>query len=473
MTTDHPLYEEQAARDAGRFAHANAGLVAQTKAEDAGIAIVEHYLIHADAPNRTAARIDDVRRELAGTINNLGDALTERDRLAEQVRELLANADRGDGPTIDDPDGGLVRALAAAQGTFPPIAKSQTATVRGKDGAAGYTYSYADVADVLAAVRPTLAGVGIAIVQRTYYDAGRMVLVTELRHVAGGILSSTVALDADPKDAQRFGSALTYLRRYELCTLAGVAPSEEDDDAVAAIGRAIGPPEPELPPWAVEASEGRKRAALGALEPLIGREEAVRILGGLKDTIGHLPDVVGYVLGELHATMDRLAESPEARAVAAAQDVAAAQPDAPSPPPAADPPAAPTPPAAPPEEELPPGAAPAAEEPPARMVARPSDAGPEHHKWAQEQNDATLEAAAATLESERGKVHPGYVAAARLERANRKAKADGHTPPDQTPGEQSAAAREAGCRCDDPADVIAGRAEPAADCPVHPTPAEG
>lgn len=124
----------------------------------------------------------------------------------------------------------LVAALAEAQGEFPPIEKGKTATVQGKDGKQGYSYRYADIADVLAAVRPVLSKHGLAILQRTKPRNGKTMLLTELRHQSGQMIDSEVELTAAPTNPQQFGGMLTYLRRYEVVTLLGIA-AEEDTDA--------------------------------------------------------------------------------------------------------------------------------------------------------------------------------------------------------------------------------------------------
>src|SRR6059058_4621631 len=122
---------------------------------------------------------------------------------------------------LASPDTLLVRALADAQAAFPPINRAHVAEVRGKDGKPGYSYTYADLADVLSAVRPVLAANGLAVTQRTL-ERGKL-LVTELRHVAGATIVSEVELGQSPGSPQQFGGALTYLRRYELVTLLGIA----------------------------------------------------------------------------------------------------------------------------------------------------------------------------------------------------------------------------------------------------------
>src|SRR3954469_1477353 len=106
------------------------------------------------------------------------------------------------------PDAQLVAALVKAQGEFPSIAKNKTANT------GTYSYSYADLSDVLAAVRPVLSENGIALVQRTVCTAnGKVNLLTELRHGGGSVLSSEVEIGQSSGNPQQFGGALTYLRR--------------------------------------------------------------------------------------------------------------------------------------------------------------------------------------------------------------------------------------------------------------------
>ena len=122
-------------------------------------------------------------------------------------------------------DDTLVAALARAQAKFGPVLKSHTNPHFGS--------KYADLADVLGVVRPALAAEGIAIVQpiEVDTDTGHSFLVTRLLF-ADDALESRMPLQIDQK-AQDLGSRLTYLRRFQLSALVGVA-AEDDDDGNAA-----------------------------------------------------------------------------------------------------------------------------------------------------------------------------------------------------------------------------------------------
>ena len=125
--------------------------------------------------------------------------------------------------------GNLAAALAKAQAAFPSISRDRTVTVRMKTGGS-YTFAYAPLDTVLAAVRGPLAANGLAVSQ--LLDGGD--LVTLLLHESGESLSGRWTLPPH-QDIQGLGSAVTYLRRYALQALLGIA-SEEDDDGNASAG---------------------------------------------------------------------------------------------------------------------------------------------------------------------------------------------------------------------------------------------
>lgn len=130
----------------------------------------------------------------------------------------------------------LSAALAMFQRNLPTIRKSETAEVQTKTGGK-YKYSYADLAAVSQAVLPQLGAVGLSWVTRpTVNEAGKLVLAYSLRHVSGGeCIEGEYPLSGGTP--QEIGSAITYARRYCLCSVTGVAPEQDDDDAAAASRR--------------------------------------------------------------------------------------------------------------------------------------------------------------------------------------------------------------------------------------------
>lgn len=148
---------------------------------------------------------------------------------------------RDEPPSFEPPGlGAIAAALAKAQPDFKPVKRERTVTVRKRDGGQ-YTFSYAPLDVVLAAVQPALSANGLAVVQ--LIDGGY--LVTMLLHESGAYLEGRTALP-DGVDAQALGSAITYLRRYAVQALLGIA-AEEDDDGNRAAGNETeaAPPRPD------------------------------------------------------------------------------------------------------------------------------------------------------------------------------------------------------------------------------------
>lgn len=118
-------------------------------------------------------------------------------------------------------------ALAKAQGSYGPIEKTRTATVKG--ATYEYEYHYADLADVLEALRKPLSENELSITQLQRPIDNKTFLVSKLVHSSGQWFAYYYQLTPDI-NPQKFGSQLTYARRYSVCALVGVM-AEEDDDA--------------------------------------------------------------------------------------------------------------------------------------------------------------------------------------------------------------------------------------------------
>ena len=120
----------------------------------------------------------------------------------------------------------LATALAKAQGEM---------TGAKKDSANPFFKStYADLASVVEAIRVPFAKHGLSYLQRTHESTASEVRVeTILMHSSGEWISSGIlAVPVTKADAQGYGSALTYCRRYSL-GLVGVAPEDDDGNAAA------------------------------------------------------------------------------------------------------------------------------------------------------------------------------------------------------------------------------------------------
>lgn len=169
--------------------------------------------------------------------------------------------------TIESPPAGgiakLAMALAAAQGEFLPIVKNKVARIKPRDKAA-YEFFYADLADILIAIRPALAKHEIAVVQPIINGT----LHTTLIHASGETLTSSWPLP-NVTDFKQLGATLTYLRRYQLSALVCVAGDDDLDDGGGPGDHGNLPPPADhgnLPPPAERGTSRRASAAGNAPE---------------------------------------------------------------------------------------------------------------------------------------------------------------------------------------------------------------
>lgn len=127
-------------------------------------------------------------------------------------------------PSIADLAAALCKAQAQMEG-----AKKDAANPHFKS-------KYADLASVWDAIRAPLTSNGLSVVQLLRSTQGGVEVETILMHASGQQISDVFAVPASKNDAQGYGSAATYARRYALMAMVGVAP--EDDDGNAAVGPA-------------------------------------------------------------------------------------------------------------------------------------------------------------------------------------------------------------------------------------------
>ena len=156
--------------------------------------------------------------------------------------------------TTSDQINELATALAKAQGEMSGAVKDSSNPF--------FRSKYADLASVWDACRAPLSKHGLSVVQfpNTAYAGApeayewtakqsgetrygvRVVttvsVVTRLLHASGQFLEDRVSTMLPTGDPQAVGSAITYLRRYALQAVVGIAP--EDDDAEAVHGRGYG-----------------------------------------------------------------------------------------------------------------------------------------------------------------------------------------------------------------------------------------
>ena len=120
----------------------------------------------------------------------------------------------------------IYSALVKAQRGFGPALKSSTNP--------HFRSKYADLAACIEAVIDSLNENGVMLMQVTHEAENGVMIETLFLHESGEQMSAgKLFMPATKFDAQGFGSALSYARRYSLLAACGIAP--EDDDANQAV----------------------------------------------------------------------------------------------------------------------------------------------------------------------------------------------------------------------------------------------
>lgn len=135
--------------------------------------------------------------------------------------------------------GNLFAALAKARVEFHPVLKNKIVSVRGSRGS--YDFLYADLDQIISAVEAALSANELTVTQLV----GTGVLTTIIGHSSGEYIgeSAEFSLNTEQIDQQtgeitkrasteqEKGARITYLRRYALQSILGIAAETDDDGA--------------------------------------------------------------------------------------------------------------------------------------------------------------------------------------------------------------------------------------------------
>lgn len=120
----------------------------------------------------------------------------------------------------------IATALVKAQKAFGPALKTATNP--------HFKSRYADLSACVEAVMDGLNNNGIALVQQLHEAEHGVTVETVFIHESGEMLNcGKLFVPATKQDAQGFGSALTYARRYSLMAACGIAPEDDDGNAAS------------------------------------------------------------------------------------------------------------------------------------------------------------------------------------------------------------------------------------------------
>jgi len=125
------------------------------------------------------------------------------------------------------------RALAEFQESCPPVQKSSTAKIT-TNGGGGYSFTYADLEEIISTVRPHLSRNGFSFTFDSSVEASKLLTCTcTLHHAHGHSMSSKFTLPIEngsgASDQQKTGGALTYAKRQCLISVLGLALADPEE----------------------------------------------------------------------------------------------------------------------------------------------------------------------------------------------------------------------------------------------------
>lgn len=115
----------------------------------------------------------------------------------------------------------LWSALVNAQSEFETVEKDRVNP--------HFKNRYATLSSLIESTRPALTRHGLAVVQLVETHDGTLFLNTRVVHRSGQHIESSVPLLCLRDGAQKFGSELTYMRRYSYAAILNVVADEDDD----------------------------------------------------------------------------------------------------------------------------------------------------------------------------------------------------------------------------------------------------
>lgn len=124
----------------------------------------------------------------------------------------------------------IASAFVKAQKSFAPALKTNTNP--------HFRSKYVALDGCIEAVIDALNANGIALIQKTHHCDNGVTVETLFVHESGETMSGgSLHVPASKHDAQGYGSALTYARRYSLMASCGIAPEDDDGNAAARAPR--------------------------------------------------------------------------------------------------------------------------------------------------------------------------------------------------------------------------------------------
>lgn len=160
-----------------------------------------------------------------------GASVDELDRLIDLMERMRAI----------EAQNAFTQAMVEFKKNPPTIQKTRTADVTSRKGeGASYAYKFANLADVCNSIVQQLAELGISHDHSFRQEGGSITVQTTLTHELGHSKSAHLTAGFDntggKNNLQGLGSAVSYLERYTLLGVCGLAlDDEQDDDGASGI----------------------------------------------------------------------------------------------------------------------------------------------------------------------------------------------------------------------------------------------
>ena len=94
--------------------------------------------------------------------------------------------------------------------------------------------TYADLSAVMEAISKPFAAHGLSFAQSPGFVNGMIEVQTRIMHSSGEWIEGSCVLPPTKSDAQGYGSAITYAKRYGLQAMAGIPSIDDDGNAAVA-----------------------------------------------------------------------------------------------------------------------------------------------------------------------------------------------------------------------------------------------
>lgn len=150
------------------------------------------------------------------------------------------------------------------------LSKAQAQMTGAKKGSDNpfFKSKYSDLSQVVEAITEPFGSNGLSFVQGAEFEDGKISVSTRIMHSSGEWIEATTCLPPTKQDAQGYGSAISYAKRYGLQALAGV-PSVDDDgnDAVKhSSGKAAQPSSQDVKQHLLDEAIKRHKKSIAAIK---------------------------------------------------------------------------------------------------------------------------------------------------------------------------------------------------------------